>query len=512
MKKNKLLIPILTSSALTAIATPLVFITSCGNSKYNLMKEFTPSIKPATFDVGFASVNAVIDSYLDAINDNHKIFEQDVLYTLSRGLPQYEAYISEHCEVKEFKFGADVDLVSVDKTNRKVTFDISLNIKFDLTGTKKEELAWYETTIVKQDSKTKLRFVFDFGDTGFDQHALALRRKMTTFAGATQFGISEIGSTVKLLSETGKITDINGTKVELNAKEEQNSHPFILPDEKYWTKSEYLKRYSDVSEVWYNDASAQMVVLIFKYYMSNNIWPDIKAPSTLNFGSYYMQNATLNSLYTYYGDSDPVTIYGFNCSLDSINNAKNLNSSSDFKNGNLTLPTKIGEHYVDTVNGGAFNGSASTYTNLGLPENVTGLTIPGGDGLSYVYKIGSEAFSTNYWLKTITFGCPTQQKTQATNFPHLSSNAFYNMSAVETIDFSAYPADIASTLEIGNNFENCFYQLRLGRRADAEGKYGTIYIPAESAPHRDEWKSFIESTGLAVWESGSEGWELVPKS
>lgn len=514
MKKIKLITPIvLTATAGTIV--PVVSVTSCSKSLTNLMKEYTPSIAQLKAK-SFASPDKVLEAYLDAVKENKDIFKQDLLYTLSRGLPQYLAYMSEHCEIKNFDASVDISDISVDKDSKTITCDVTFKLKYDFTGTKIEELEWYDISAIKANTKQKIRLYLDFNtySNAFKFSPYAQRRQMTTFAGATQFGISEINSRLKLISEKGSYTDLNGKSHSVDLSEEENTHHFILPNLEYWETygggvTEYWKRYNEVASLWTSNITAQILVLILKYYMSYDAWSDIVAPSTLRLGSYYMANATLNNLYNTTPSGDTISIDSFNLSLDSIHNAQNLKNSGQLVDGVYSIPNKIDDKNVSTIRTNAFNGDASTYTNLGLPDAVKEIKIIGGvaTGAGNSFKVQNGAFKKNYWLKKITFIKPTGTITQANNYPEVGSDAFVSMHAVDTIDFSDYDPSAATLLKSADNFVGAFSLIHSGTPVPADGKWGTIRIPASAS--QSDWKTFLENAGLHIKETDDDiGWVI----
>ncbi|MBQ0045651.1 MAG: hypothetical protein KBS35_02055 [Mycoplasma sp.] len=517
MKKTKLLTPVIFAGALTSIITPAALLTGCScSSRGNILTEYTPSITPLE-ETTFDSPALAVKTYLEKINVDKEIFKQDLMYTLTRGFPEYEAYVSEHCEIKEFNLNvSDINVISVD-TNGIVTFDLVFDLKFDFTGTKKEELQWYDITAYKQDTKTKIRFKLDFNTARISPEYSA--KQMTTFAGATQFGISEENSTIQLLSETGSRVDLNGKLISIDVKDGAEL-PFILPNKQYWeislgkTEAEYWERYNTVSRVWYENISGQMLVLLIKYYMYDNLFNDSgkPLPNTLNFGSYYMQNANLKDLFFTVESNNKIEICSFNKSLDSIRNAKNIENSTYFNktDGTLNFPSMYNQKPVSRIVEDAFNGGLSSYSNLGLPSNVKNLVIPGGDTVNKI-TIEQMAFAKNFTLQSIKFAAPTNDPTTAAGYQEIAPNAFTQLLALQTIDFSTYKTDAATLLTDASNFSGCFAGVHIGATIPEDGIEGRFYYPNGGNPA--EWQAFAEDLGLKVWKkAGDIGWKLEPKT
>ncbi|MCQ3914971.1 MAG: hypothetical protein MJ201_04385 [Mycoplasmoidaceae bacterium] len=71
---------------------------------------------------------------------------------------------------------------------------------------------------------------------------------MTTYAGATQLGISEFRSTTQLIKQTGKGINLEGNEVDLGQSGGDLCH-FILPTYDYYEKEgqteTYYKNYTE---------------------------------------------------------------------------------------------------------------------------------------------------------------------------------------------------------------------------------------------------------------------------
>ncbi|MCQ3908451.1 MAG: leucine-rich repeat domain-containing protein [Mycoplasmoidaceae bacterium] len=202
----------------------------------------------------------------------------------------------------------------------------------------------------------------------------------------------------------------------------------------------------------------QALVLTFKYYMpSNVVEASDDTPRSLDFGSYHMQNVSLDTTFT----TDANTLYGFNLSLDSIKNAKNLETYSGFVNSKLTLPSGGG---VTTIADNAFDGAISNYTNLGLPDNVITLDIP-----STYLNIGESAFTSSDGLREIIFH---RNPNYATN---LGQHAFSELKSVSEIDFTDFNPGESGKLAAADG-DKPFETIHLGRTEP--GSDGLIYIPA----------------------------------
>lgn len=518
MKKIKILTPIFTLATAASVVTPLVTLTGCSKSnKSNLMKEYTPTIKQLDRK-SFASPIACVDKYLEIIASNPKIFAQDFQYTLSRGLPQYISYVSEYCEIKDHNFGMDIDLdsVKVDKTLKTVTFDVTFYILFDYTGTKVEEMQHYDLSSFRWDSTTKVRFVLDFNTVGFDTISPinGQRRQMTTLAGATEFGISEKNSTVQLLSEKGSRLDLQRKKSTFETTTpEAKGHHFMIPNEQYWESIEqeetYVTNYSEMYSLWYDHPGIQLVILLFKYYMPHNEYSCAYVPNVFDFGAYHMANATLDKTFSYSDyEDDTYALNGFNSSLDSINNLKNLENESATiwkpDSGEITLPASFkvdgSVKSVSKITANSFDSKASDYTNFGFPSVVKSVVIPNS------YKLIEDmAISNNQYIETLTF------KHSGVSYPTTTGKTFYKLNNLKTIDFSIFSADPTS---LKNKFSlNAFSQVHLGNPEPEDGIEGTIILPDGWKAKISDWYEVITQMGLPIYEKDiNTGWKLTPEN
>lgn len=503
MKKIKFLLPLAATLGTIGSISPLFVLTSCGKNS-NLMKEYTPTIKQHDRQ-SFNGSDDAVGEYLNVVSKNHEIFEQDLRYTISRGLPQYISYISEYCEIKDNNFSMDVDLDSVkvvnNDTERTITFDATFTVLYDYSGTKYHEMKWYDMTAYRWDTKTKARFVLDFDTRGFENYpksgnpSNAYRKKMTTLAGATQFGVSEINSTVQLLSETGYCIDLDGNKKTINTTvPDQKPCHFMLPEEYYWASepSRFQKIYSEVYDLWFNHPSLQVIVLLFKYYMPNNTYSAPGVPNTFDFGSYHMANISLKETYTLKSVSNAITLYGFNSSLDCQNNFENLKTSGNYveKDHTFNIPGELNGLPVKTIESNAFNSGISNYSNFGIPEEVETAVIP-----KQVTHIGEYAFASNPYLKGIKFEKPTTT-------PTVVKNSFYLLSGLTKIDFSSYTSIPSAAFADG-----CFKNIHLGVIVPEGTQEGEVIVPA-SVGTINEWKLFLANCGLDIYDkaSGQSGW------
>lgn len=512
MKLKNKLIPILTAGVVGV--SPLITLSSCGDNgktNGNIMEEYTPTIKQRTrANSYFDEPEDALNAYFDAVENKPAIFEQDLLYTLSRGLPQYISYISEYCEIKDQNYNIAISNIEITNTDSKktISFDITLDVLYDFTGTKPEELLWYDLFAIKWDTQLVANVVFDFDTSDFNKENLeGQRSKMTTYAGATQFGISELNSTIQLKSEKGSYVDLNGIKHKVNDEtgESKASH-FIVPSETYWKddKQKYNEIISEINDLLITHPGLQVFVLMLKYYMFNNVHEYYQVPNTIDFGSYYMGNTTLNRLYEYTNiDSSADALCGFNYCLDSINNYENLlkeEGAVDVETKTFTLPkTSPGGKTFSEITQNAFNGDITTYTNVGIPYEIKNLVIPNN------YKfIQAKAFGANTQLEKIKFNHT------GNTYPQLYENSFYKMSNVTTLDFSQYNTDDLSSVLCENAMKN----IHLGNSIPTDLKEGQIIVPSgvltdETA--KAKWVNFVNKLGLKVWESGTQeaGWELV---
>lgn len=505
MKKIKLYTPLIVTASLVTAVTPLITLTSCG--KGNLMKEYTPSIKPE--DAQWHDTQTkVVDHYLQVCSSDKEIFKQDLMYTLSRGIPQYEAFVSEFCDVKQSNYNVKIDDINVDVTSRKVSFIATIKISYDYGNTKTEELKWYQLKYKKLNSTTKARFVFDFDTSSFDKDDITgLTRQMTSYAGAVQLGISEFGSTAQLISEKGSGTDLNGKNVKIDIKEPGELLHFILPSEGYWERQaggleKFHARTAECARLWENYWGVQSFILILKYYMpsKNDLPQGSLIPKSLDFGSYYLQNANLKDIYTI----KDTTVYGFNLSLDSIKTLTNLKkdptvSKYDINSKQLTLPETEPLHNIANH---AFDSESTPYTNASLPDEIEKLVIPA----SY-YNYGNYAFSSNVALKEIKFnltGTPVGQGSYA-----FGSHAFHQLRGVKVVDFTSWDKMVEPTsFSVLDQKNPPFETIHLGNAAPTESE-GTIYIPA-GISEMSNWKSALTLLGFNLKsDANPTGWEVI---
>lgn len=504
MKKNKLLIGLLSTAAVASSLTPIVTLTSCGWSN-NLMREYTPTIKPAA-DKTFDTQADAVDEYLRLCEENTEIFAQDLLYTLSRGMPQYNAYISEFCEISEASYGAKVSNISVNRAKKQVSFDLTMKIVYDYSLTKREELEFYDLGFKKWNTTTVANFVFDFDTTKCNLDPYAYRRQMTTYAGATQFGICEFNSTVQMLSQKGWAIDLDGKKVNFNETIPGRRCHFILPSYEYaqahGSLDNYAKCYAEAWDLWLNYWGIQALVLSFKYYMpSNFIGDSADNPRTLDFGSYHMQNANLSDFFTH----EENILYGFNTSLDSIKNLQNLRSDEgkdywDEGSKTITLPdSNWGAQTCYTIAPYAFDAEASNYTNLGVPNNTKTIVIP-----SNYHTIQQYAFNSSTSVEKLVIGHEGSENLE------LGSNCFYQMLGLNEIDFSAFGAEQSGKIT-GPTQVKPFAGVHLGNIYPEGTSEGTIIVNKDCTDAQlSAWKSKLFNLGLKIWEDGisETGWKV----
>lgn len=500
MKNKKILIPILSIGALTSVVAPLSTLTSCGKKLGNLMTEYTPTIAAPEYKEAFATPHDVVVQYLKECYDNPEIFRQDLLYTLSRGMPQYNAYMSEFCEISDADYDATIDKIQVNKNDETVSFELTMKIHFDYSKTKKYELEWYDLNYQIWDSVTTAKFVFDFKTTTFDAFdARGQRRQMTTYAGATQLGISEFRSTTQLIKQTGKGINLEGNEVDLGQSGGDLCH-FILPTYDYYEKEgqteTYYKNYTEAWKLWLDYWGIQAPVLSFKYYMpSNNVLASDDTPRALDFGSYHMQYARLKDLYTYgkstqtsYVDNPEKTIMGFNLSHDSSRNWTNIQSDIgwDAANKALTLGNQSG--LITNVAPHAFDGVFSEYTNLGIPNEVEALVIPG----SYS-DFGDYAFTSSFGLKKLIF------EQTGDNVVAFHDHSFDTLPNVEEIDFSKMGKTKSGMLtQMGGIGASAFADIHLGVETQVGVKEGDIIIPVGA--DEETWKAQLKTLGFKLVE------------
>lgn len=508
MKKIKLLTSLGTLAGLTSVVVPLTTITSCGKSG-NLMNEYTPSIKQLE-RTSFADAGDALSFYLSAVSEKNDIFAQDLRYTLSRGIPQYVSYVSEFCEISNHNFNLNVKNIAVDQENKTITTDFDIKILFDYSKTKKEEMIWYDMDLYKWDATSTVRLVLDFDTTqqaGYNPsiEPFAAKKQMTTYAGATQFGISETNSTIQLLSEKGYYIDLNKQKHKLDPTKQSDPYHFLLPQESYWQsigqREKYVQNLAEVWDLWYSHPGLQILVLIFRYYMPNNMISAELAPlspHTIGFGSYYMGNATLNNTFTVFNNQ----LYGFNLSLDSINNMENIINDPLYNSetSTLTLPN------AQSIRDNAFNGESSIYTNLGIPNGIKEVIIPN----SYA-TIGEKAFSMS--IPDIT-GVPgvqklTIKKSTNTSGLYMKTDAFNQMLSLNEIDLSEWTNSDLNII----NWSGAFKNVHSGM--DEDLSQGTIYLNSDWKSKESEWIAKLGAMGFKdVYEEGStqtKGWLIKAK-
>lgn len=514
MKKLKLLIPMIP----VTLAATIVPMSSCSYSKKgNLMTEYTPTEKRHD-QQSYTKTEDVINEYLSRIKDRPQRFEQDLIYTFSRGLPQYAAYISDYCEVTDYDYNVDVELNpdDVDIENKTVTFTVTLDMYFDYSKTPASELLWYDMYDSVWDATTVVKFVFDFNtytDAYTEQIAATpdvQKCQMATLAGATEFGVSEVGSTLEVISQKGWSKDVYGKKKDQTTLVGSDGvkYHFMLPSKGYWdsrfvTQSEYLKRIQEAYEIWFKWPGAQPLVLLFKRYLPNHELPvQGTAPNTFDFGSYYMYNSTLND--TFCIGSDNKTVVSFNKSLDSTRNLANLEKNELFVvdeegKGTFTLPAeyeKIAPH--------AFDGNLSTYTNLGIPLAVDNVIIPN----SY-RSIGADAFAGNpqdvglSYLKL----SPSSEGTL-----EISPFAFDQLLSLRTVDLHEFDPSYAVDKTGAQAWTGAFSTVHSGLLDQVVDGY--IILPhgwKDNAVYEDAWRGFLENAGFGKIVDDPEpvGWVVV---
>lgn len=511
MKKSKLLFPLVGVATATSTLIPLTMLTGCSKTTAgNLLTEYTPTIGKMA-EQSLANPEKVVDVYLEAVETSPEIFEQDLRYTLSRGLPEYISYTSKFCELKEYDYNMDIDRnsIKVDKDKKTITFDATFKILFDYTGTKYDEMIYYETYIYRWDTETKAQFVFDFNTSAFDDlNILGKRKQMGTLAGATQLGLSEFGSTVKILSEKGTKVDLDGIEHAIDITNGE-THRFILPNETWWTAKEkaadYKKIYQDVAALWVGHPGIQSIILMLKYYMGSQMYDDssLPIPNALDFGSYYLSQITLDDVYTFasIGETNDLELYGFNLCLDSINNKNNLAKTTySEENKELTLPGTFDGKDVVSISSNAFNSAQSNYSNLGIPNCVENVVIP-----KQITEIESNAFASNAFIKKVTF----QHDASSNIYPSISNNAFYALANLNYIDFSQFrDSDIAALIPMAQ-FQ--FGNVHFGRLSDEKFE-GTIKLPDDvlDGSTAEQWKTFVTNLGFHIFGEGEQayGWKL----
>ncbi|MCQ3915650.1 MAG: leucine-rich repeat domain-containing protein [Mycoplasmoidaceae bacterium] len=187
---------------------------------------------------------------------------------------------------------------------------------------------------------------------------------------------------------------------------------------------------------------AQILVLLFKYYLPSNVLTGTTAPNTLDFGSYYMGDVNLTSDETFktHEKDSKTTLYGFNPSLDSIRNLDNA-----VKSGSI-VKDEIDQHIIFNVPEAnylashAFDGNVSAYTNIGVPLGVEEVVIP-----ETYENIESYAFAGNpmtIGLKTLKLN-PSAIQNQ---YCKIHEYAFSELLSLNKIDLSAFPVTFAETV------------------------------------------------------------------
>lgn len=541
--KNKLIKTLLVTGTASSMIVPLASLSSCSKSKLvDLSKIYIPTIKPAEAQ-WYDSPADALTAYLNAIDSekggNPEIFRQDLLYTMSKGMQEYTAMYQQYCNVTRCEHYADVSNIRVKnvddedptKVEKKVIFDLTFEVHFDISNNKLEDLIWMELDFPIYDITSKIEFTFDFNavdavNPDLGGGPIYQYRQMTSLGGTTQFGITEYGSSLRILSEKGTATNIYGEDFSIDTETPSSTFYFILPTKGYWNLKnptqadlEYNKRYNSCYSLWHAHQGAQAAVLILKYYISSVSDPLLTDTTirTLDFGSYYFTNANLNSFYT----TDKEILYGFNISLDATKNHANVDKlpstpsgqgSFDKTTSTLTLPTKVDSYTLTTISASAFSAAKSDFTNMSLPLQVLNLSIPG----SYS-SIEHDAFRTDYNLQSISFDA------RASKSVKLGYSSFYQMYSLITLDFSKqgtqdykyfqYTGGDEETqpfLQIHNgaDINNLVSQVTQKYGESVNGAEGVVIIP--SGANEGEWSNWLHGQlGLKIFDPDhpeNHGW------
>lgn len=511
MKIKKILIPTLTVAPLATAIMPLA-LTSCGTQVLgNLMTEYTPNIGQHE-TISKQMPSSVVDAYFDAIVDEPEIFAQDFIYTLSRGLPQYVSYVSEFCEISGQNYDIRVYDVVPNMNDLTITFKADFYMYYDYSKTKVEELRWYDLGYKVWDATTTVEMTLDFDTTaaaGFnaDVDTRIQRKQMTTYAGATQLGISERGSTIKVLKEKGYCIDLDDNRIEMTQTTPSKADHFMIPSYNYWYSigqtDTYTEHMNEVYDVWYQMPGAQIIILLLKYYLPSNALDLPNIPASMDFGSYHMANATLDDTYrSLVGPDGRNVLYGFNKSLDSIRNYEHIKDKLGDE-GVLILPSDC-----ITIGANAFDGNVVPYTNIGIPDGVKKVVIP-----NTYQEINQSAFALN----PMVGGFESLQLNPFAGSDWLSIKpyAFDQLLSLRQIDLNNFPANYAQlAYDAGEDdiWENAFASVHLG--ADFGGDEGEIILPNDCSPSEvTAWENFLIKAGFSkVYvpdEFEHEGWKLI---
>lgn len=527
--KSKLLKSLIGFGSIICTTSPLISLASCKEKVVeqpgNLNKEYTPDLpqlEAKWYEGNNDTASAVVDLFVGEAIANTGNFKQDLLYTMSRGVTKYKQYLKDQgVKISWFNMNAVVSNIEpkMDEITGAVSIecDLTMRISYDFSKTKKNNMVAAGLNFYKWKTKSVFHMVFDFETSSFSKERIfAKRRQLTVFDGAAQIGISEINSTIQLLSEKGSSTNLSKKTKKIDIKEPGDILHFISPQQDYWNRQaddQYATRLAEIEKL--KSEGHYIVPLLIDYYFGQDVYPIEQTPNTMEFGSYHMANAVLKDTFEY-GESDTTTnvLYGFNFSNNSTQNwAKLVNEDCYQVDGDVisfTLPTshtKSGVDYpIEGLADRAFDGTYSTYDNQGLPNDITNVVIPG----SYQY-IGSKAISfaeQTSQINTITLNRWTSSRPY-----NLSPNAFYQLPNLRTIDLSTLNVADCNSFTGDRSWTNAFQSVHYG--CEELENEGVIYLPSgwEDPQYQNAWKTALIKMGITISDGvvGHKGWILSEK-
>ena len=525
MKLNKIFKSVIASTGVLSVVTPVICLSSCNKGSTsiigNLMDEFNPTIAqlPATDFGNCFTATDVINIYLDEIQRDRNNFRQDLFYTLTRGVKNYEQYLRDNgVTINSSNYNAKISEIKVDREgeNNLVSFDLEMIIEYDYSSTSAEILTNLGVKYSKWNTATKFHFVLDFNTASFAKNlAFAKRRQLTLYNQIANVGISELSSTIQILYSHGSAMKVEGSKsVDININDPQQAAVFIDPQYDYWSAQGgsgtaiYNKRIEQINLL--KEDGHYHVINFFKYYNGDQTFAAEKTPNVFDFGAYHIGLAQL--YYTFeYGESEtPSICYGFNFSSNSaINFAKFANEPSyHIEDNSFELPTtftKDDEEYaINRLASNAFDGTYLTVDNIGLPNEVKKITIP-----AQYQAIGTRA---------IAFAQPTSEITTLTfkrwTSPQpyqLLEDAFYQLPNLSVIDMSDFNADDCNKIT-ETRWAQSLRNVHINWQGDTHE--GDIYLPEGwDVNYKEQWRKIISSMGIKCYVLGEErnGWLLTTK-
>lgn len=495
--KTKLLFGSVISSSVIACSAPLISLSGCSDKGTvetgNLMKEYTP--ESPKLDITEISnwdyANDVINKYFSEIQKKSKYFVEDLLYTMSRGLATYNQLLEQKgIKINSNDFNATIDEVNADIENYQLSFNITLKMQYDYSGNDAQKMKNMNLYFFKWNTTSKFKFIFDFDTASLISNTLNGKRRQVTFLDEiAQIGVSEVNSTMQLLSENGSSVDLDGIKHEINIVSPQEACHFIKPQKDYWESLGHLETYTlHNTEIESLQKSGHYVVAeIMDQYLGNDPYIAEKTANTMDLGSYHMGLGSMQSTFEYLGDS--YVCYGFNYSNDpDINYGKFTQPNNWWYNdeeATFTLPTtKVHPDVSSTVTvnilgANAFNGNISNKYDIALPIEVKKVTIPADYLEIQQYAIGfNENAEEQSQIETLYF-----ERSSTSTICTLGANAFYNLKNLKYIDLSSFKANDYQFLQ--SCWKNAFKSVHINHEDLQEG---TIVLP-----------SGLNSTQIASW-------------